>query len=69
MELVRGALAMEAFISQQVGVDTGPVHCHNLLIVLGHGPWGISHSLGTGKVMAEMVESKPLSANVKSLSL
>ena len=35
----------------------------------GHGPWGISHSLGTGKVMAEMMEGKPTSANVEALAL
>ncbi|KAI9661191.1 MAG: hypothetical protein M1821_009518 [Bathelium mastoideum] len=35
----------------------------------GHGPWGISHSLGTGKVMAEMIEGKPTSADVRALGV
>lgn len=40
-----------------------------VFICAGHGPWGISHSLGTGKVMAEMLEGRPTSANVKALGL
>lgn len=35
----------------------------------GHGPWGISLSLGTGKVLAEMVEGEKTSASVESLGL
>lgn len=38
----------------------------------GHGPWGISMSLGTGKLLSEMVEGKgkgEMSANVRSLAL
>lgn len=35
----------------------------------GHGPWGISMSLGTGKVMAEMIQGEPTSANVSALGL
>ena len=41
-------------------------------IAAGHGPWGISLSLGTGKVMAEMVEGKSkgeTSAEVGELGL
>ena len=38
-------------------------------LAAGHGPWGISHSLGTGKVLAEMMEGKPTSARVKALGL
>jgi glycine/D-amino acid oxidase-like deaminating enzyme len=38
-------------------------------IASGHGPWGISLSLGTGKVMSEMLTGQKLSANVKSLSI
>lgn len=40
-----------------------------VFISAGHGPWGISHSLGTGKVLAELVEGKKPSANIKSLGL
>ncbi|MCJ1281380.1 hypothetical protein MMC26_000699 [Xylographa opegraphella] len=38
-------------------------------IAAGHGPWGISLSLGTGKVMSEMVERRQTSANVRKLGL
>jgi glycine/D-amino acid oxidase-like deaminating enzyme len=38
-------------------------------IAAGHGPWGISLSLGTGKVVAEMVEGRPLSADVSGLAI
>lgn len=40
-----------------------------MFVAAGHGPWGISHSLGTGKVMAEMIEGKPTSANIKALGM
>ncbi|KAF7930408.1 uncharacterized protein EAE98_004808 [Botrytis deweyae] len=36
-------------------------------LAAGHGPWGISMSLGTGKVMAEMIQGKPTSADVSKL--
>ena len=35
----------------------------------GHGPWGISMSLGTGKCLAEMVEGGKTSADVRGLGL
>ncbi|CAJ2504495.1 Uu.00g118890.m01.CDS01 [Anthostomella pinea] len=38
-------------------------------LAAGHGPWGISMSLGTGKVVAEMVQGRGLSADVSMLSL
>lgn len=38
-------------------------------VAAGHGPWGISMSLGTGKVMAEMVQGRELSADVSRLAL
>ncbi|KAI4170800.1 MAG: hypothetical protein LQ343_004689 [Gyalolechia ehrenbergii] len=38
-------------------------------IVAGHGPWGISLSLGTGLVVSEMLEGRRLSADVDRLSL
>jgi glycine/D-amino acid oxidase-like deaminating enzyme len=34
----------------------------------GHGPWGISLSLGTGKVLAEMVEGRDTSVDVRQLT-
>ncbi|KAM7205602.1 hypothetical protein V8F33_000928 [Rhypophila sp. PSN 637] len=38
-------------------------------VATGHGPWGISLSLGTGKVLAEMVQGRQLSADVGALGL
>lgn len=40
-----------------------------VFLAAGHGPWGISMSLGTGKVMAEMVQGLPTSADVEELGL
>lgn len=50
-------------IKTKRGADGGVFVC------AGHGPWGISHSLGTGKVMAEMLEGQKTSANVRGLGL
>ncbi|VTO82815.1 unnamed protein product [Fusarium graminearum] len=38
-------------------------------VATGHGPWGISLSLGTGKVMAEMMQGRELSADIKIIHL
>ncbi|RFU79786.1 fad dependent oxidoreductase superfamily [Trichoderma arundinaceum] len=38
-----------------------------VFVASGHGPWGISLSLGTGKVVAELMSGKPLSADISSL--
>ena len=38
-------------------------------VAAGHGPWGISLSLGTGKVMAEMVQGLETSARVDGLGI
>ena len=38
-------------------------------VAAGHGPWGISLSLGTGKVMAEMVQGIQTSARVDELGM
>lgn len=38
-------------------------------IAAGHGPWGISLSLGTGKVMAEMLQGVQTSARVDGLGM
>ena len=40
-----------------------------VFLAAGHGPWGISQSLGTGKVMAEMVEGTELSAKIGMLGM
>ncbi|XDG07577.1 hypothetical protein ABKA04_007192 [Annulohypoxylon sp. FPYF3050] len=40
-----------------------------VFLASGHGPWGISMSLGTGKVMAEMIQGRELSVDISQLSL
>ncbi|RYP44589.1 hypothetical protein DL768_008962 [Monosporascus sp. mg162] len=50
-------------------VKTRPGAEGGVFLASGHGPWGISLSLGTGKVMAEMMQGKPLSADVSRLGL
>lgn len=50
-------------ITTRSGADGG------VFIAAGHGPWGISHSLGTGKVTAEMLERAKTSADVRRLGL
>ena len=39
-----------------------------VFVATGHGPWGISLSLGTGRVVAEMVLGRETSADVGALS-
>ena len=51
------------------GVNTRSSAGGGVFIAAGHGPWGISHSLGTGKVMAEMLEREKPSADVRRLGL
>ncbi|KAI0173610.1 FAD dependent oxidoreductase [Hypoxylon sp. FL1284] len=50
-------------------VRTRPGPDGGVYLAAGHGPWGISLSLGTGKVMAEMVQGRALSADVSRLGL
>ncbi|RYP77526.1 hypothetical protein DL771_001099 [Monosporascus sp. 5C6A] len=50
-------------------VKTRPGPEGGVFLASGHGPWGISQSLGTGKVMAEMMQGRPLSADVSRLGL
>lgn len=40
-----------------------------VFVAAGHGPWGISMSLGTGKVMAEMILGMKTSADVSRLGI
>lgn len=50
-------------VRTQGGGDGGVFLC------AGHGPWGISLSVGTGKVLSEMVEGVQTSADVRRLQL
>ncbi|CAK1360534.1 putative oxidoreductase [Cercospora beticola] len=49
--------------------DSGAALPGGVFLCAGHGPWGISLSLGTGKVMSEMLLGQKLSCNVSSLGL
>jgi glycine/D-amino acid oxidase-like deaminating enzyme len=40
-----------------------------VFLAAGHGPWGISLSLGTGMVMSEMIEGRDTSVDVSGLGL
>jgi len=50
-------------VKTRVGAEGG------VFVATGHGPWGISLSLGTGKVMAEIIQGRPVSADVSSLAV
>ncbi|KZL84632.1 fad dependent oxidoreductase superfamily [Colletotrichum incanum] len=50
-------------LSTRAGADGG------VFLAAGHGPWGISLSLGTGRVMAEMMQGRKLSADISRLAL
>lgn len=51
------------------GITTRADSEGGVYVAAGHGAWGISQSLGTGKVLTELMEGLPMSANIKALSL
>ena len=67
----RGTPFLGRISDEQLGPGVGarPGAEGGVFIATGHGPWGISLSLGTGKVMAEMMQMRPLSADVSRLGL
>ncbi|OJD10694.1 hypothetical protein AJ78_08366 [Emergomyces pasteurianus Ep9510] len=58
-----------ARVGNQVLGSGAAVPAGGVFMAAGHGPWGVSLSLGTGKVMAEMVSGTKTSANVSGLKL
>lgn len=52
-----------------IGIKTRPGAEGGVFVAAGHGPWGISLSLGTGMVLAEMVQGRDVSADVSGLGL
>ena len=59
-----------ARIDEKLGsVGTRGTREGGVFIAAGHGPWGIALSLGTGKVMSEMIEGNETSADVSRLGL
>lgn len=65
----RGAPIVARIRDARLGGDvtTRPGAEGGVFLAAGHGPWGISLSLGTGVVLAEMVQGRRLSADVSSL--
>lgn len=74
LEVVRGSLChrpvgpsgrplLMALDAKQSGGAEG------VFVAAGHGPWGISLSLGTGMVMAEMILGRKLSADISRLGM
>ncbi|KAI9721063.1 MAG: hypothetical protein M1812_002544 [Candelaria pacifica] len=51
------------------GFSTRGLGDGGVFVAAGHGPWGISLSLGTGMVVAELVEGRTPSASVGSLGI
>lgn len=49
------------------GIQTKPGAEGGIYLAAGHGPWGISMSLGTGIVMSELIQGRPLSADISAL--
>ncbi|WEW59469.1 hypothetical protein PRK78_004943 [Emydomyces testavorans] len=78
LEVVREALCFRPYtdngrpiigkIENQL-LGSGEEFQGGVFIATGHGPWGISLSLGTGKVVADMVAGSKLSADVSRLGL
>ncbi|CAM1506243.1 Fc.00g058840.m01.CDS01 [Cosmosporella sp. VM-42] len=52
-----------------IGMETRLGQEGGVFVAAGHGPWGISLGLGTGKVMAEMMQGSEMSADVSALGL
>lgn len=51
------------------GIGTREESEGGVFLVAGHGPWGISLSLGMGKVKSEMIEGRGTSVDVRVLRL
>lgn len=49
------------------GMNTRDCGESGVFLAAGHGPWGISNSLGTGKVMSEIIMGKETSVKVDGL--
>ncbi|KAB5560267.1 FAD dependent oxidoreductase [Coniochaeta sp. 2T2.1] len=52
-----------------IGIKTRGGAEGGVFIAAGHGPWGISMGLGTGMVLAEIVQGREVSADVSRLGL
>jgi glycine/D-amino acid oxidase-like deaminating enzyme len=50
-----------------IGIRTRPGADGGVFVATGHGPWGISLSLGTGIAIAEMVQGRAATADISGL--
>jgi len=64
----KGTPILSGVMHRDLGLTGGEAE-GGVFVAAGHGPWGISLSLGTGLVMAEMMTGRKTSANVKGLAL
>lgn len=51
------------------GMKTRPAGDGGVFVSAGHGPWGISQSLGTGKVLSELIDGIKTSCDISGLKL
>ena len=65
----RGTPILDRVPEQMMGGEMSTRDGGGVWIGAGHGPWGISLSLGTGKCLAEMVDGRKTSADVRGLGL
>jgi len=65
----RGVPYVTRLKDEQLGIKTRGGGEGGVFVAAGHGPWGISLSLGTGKVMAEMMAGRETSADVSGLGI
>ena len=65
----RGTPILSRVEDKDLGLQQGAAGEGGVFVAAGHGPWGISLSLGTGLVMAEMMTGRKTSARVKGLGL
>ena len=69
IEILRESVCWRPMATRGVPILGRMPNVEGLWLASGTGTWGISLSLGIGKVMAEMLEGKPTSADVRRLEI
>lgn len=65
--LTKSGIPIVSKLPKQALGDSDVVPSSGVFMGVGHGPWGISLSLGTGKVLAERISGMSPSADVSTL--
>ncbi|KAK0729712.1 FAD dependent oxidoreductase [Lasiosphaeris hirsuta] len=65
----RGMPIISRIPDEDLGMATRSGAEGGVFLCSGHGPWGISLSLGTGLVVSEMAQGRDLSADISGLGL